>query len=217
MTDFDPYATIEHVMNDTVDSSQKRYLDTSTLMKVNFVAVLTYGRHRCKVIPRAEFVILQSHDVYSMYSQSIPIPLACDWLCHELLEPIGPYQDIATLALAYFAILNNHKSTHERVIDPSMVRQDVLRYSLFYYLLHVDSHMNHWATIHVRECNDNRVRFVYSKSLDYLKQLSEYQGHIDMHLDEISPTDPFLESFLPMISIVASLVTADFKTSLDID
>ena len=69
---------------------------------------------------------LFGNDVMSMYTQSIPIPSTVNWLCLELQEPFGEYTDIVSLAIAYFALLDNHRSKHERVIEPSMVREDLL-------------------------------------------------------------------------------------------
>jgi hypothetical protein len=68
MNDFDPYAIIENVMNDTLDS-----LGASKLNKVNFMVVLlAYGYGSCIVIPRAvhyppELRCLD-HDVFSIHS-----------------------------------------------------------------------------------------------------------------------------------------------------
>ena len=75
--------------------------------------------------------------------------------------------------------------------------------------------MDRWSLIQVREHCDTRERFVYSKTLDYVEQLSRYQGVIERHLEEISPTDPFLESLYPMIKIVTSFVAADLHLALD--
>ena len=77
--------------------------------------------------------------------------------------------------------------------------------------------MDHWSLIQVCEHCDTRERFVYSKTLDYVQQLSRYQGVIERHLDKMSPTDPFLESFYPMIKIVTSFVAADLNLALDLD
>ena len=98
---------------------------------------------------------LFGNDVMGMYTQSIPIPSTVDWLCLELQGPFGEDADIVSLAIAYFALLDNHRSEHERVIEPSMV-EDVLRYCLFYYLLGVDNNMDRWALIRVREHCDTR-------------------------------------------------------------
>jgi hypothetical protein len=217
MVDFDPYAIIDHVMNDTLNYLQQRCLKPSDCMEVNFVAVLAYGSRKCKVIPRSQFLLLHGNDVLGMYSQSILIPPVADWLCYELQEPFGEYKDVVALSLAYFALLDNHRKPYERVVEPSMVRSDLLRYSLFYYLLRVDTNMDRWATIRVREHCDERVIFVYDRTIHYYKHLIHYDGPIDMHVGEIAPTDSFLESFYPMISIVTSLILSDFKTSLDHD
>jgi hypothetical protein len=86
------------------------------------VAVLAYyGGGSCTVIPRAQFTILQSNDVLSIYSQSIPIPPVADWLCHKLQVPFSEYTDVAMLAQAYFALLDNHQSEHKQVIEPAMI------------------------------------------------------------------------------------------------
>jgi hypothetical protein len=96
-----------------------------------------------------------------MYSQSIPIPPVANWLCHGLQKLVGPYDDdiVRTLAIAYFALLDNQRSfahDEQEVIEPIMVRQeDLLQYSLFYYLLHVDTNMDRWAIIEVCENYDN--------------------------------------------------------------
>jgi HAMP domain-containing protein len=214
MADFDPYAFIQHVMRDTLDYLQKRCLRTSHLAKVNYVAVLAYGSSACVVIPRAKFVILHHNDVLGMYSQSIPIPPVVDWLCDELQEPFGEDVDIVSLAVAYFSVLDNNRTDANKVIDPSMVRSDLLRYSLFYYLLRVDIHMNRWVSSLVCQRGVERVPFVYEKTLHYLVELSKYNGEIDLHHDEIDPTDCFLESFYPMIKIVSSYVSADLELSL---
>ena len=217
MKALDPYAVIEAVMNDTVAFGERRVYQRSQFLKVNYVAVLAYGRRSCKVIRREQYMCLFGNDVMGMYTQSIPIPSTVDWLCLELQGPFGEDADIVSLAIAYFALLDNHRSEHERVIEPSMVREDVLRYCLFYYLLGVDKNMDRWALIRVREHCDTRERFVYSKTLDYVHQLSLYQGVIDRHLEDISPTDPLLESFYPMIKIVTSFVSADLHLALDLD
>ena len=217
MSDFDPFDIIENVCNDQVHPLQLRVFNPSQLKKVNFVAVLSYGRPSCTVIPSAKFATLMLHDIHSMYSQSILIPPVADWLCRELQEPFGFYQDVASLAVAYFALIDNHRSSHQRVIHPMMVRQDIMRYSLFYYLLRADTHMDRWSTLRMHENVDNPARFAYSKTLEYIKQLDEYDGMIDMYQEEIAPTDSFLESFLPMIAIVTSWVSKDFKMSLDLD
>ena len=217
MKALDPYAVIEAVMNDNLSFGEKRVYQEYQFRKVNYVAVLAYGRRGCKVIGREQYMSLWGNDVMGMYTQSIPIPPALNWLCVELQESFGEYADIVSLAIAYFALLDNHRSLHERVIDPSMVREDLLRYSLFYYLLRVDKNMDRWSLIQVREHCDTRERFVYSKTLDYVQQLSRYQGVIERHLDDMSPTDPFLESFYPMIKIVTSFVVADLHLALDLD
>ena len=217
MKALDPYAVIEAVMNDTLAFGERRVYQPSQFLKVNYVAVLAYGRRSCKVIRREQYMSLFGNDVMGMYTQSIPIPSTVDWLCLELQGPFGEDADIVSLAIAYFALLDNHRSEHERVIEPSMVREDLLRYCLFYYLLGVDKNMDRWALIRVREHCDTRERFVYSKTLDYVHQLSLYQGVIDRHLEDISPTDPLLESFYPMIKIVASFVSADLHLALDLD
>ena len=217
MKALDPYAVIEAVMNDTVAFGERRVYQPSQFLKVNYVAVLAYGRRSCKIIRREQYMSLFGNDVMGMYTQSIPIPSTVDWLCLELQGPFGEDADIVSLAIAYFALLDNHRSEHERVIEPSMVREDLLRYCLFYYLLCVDKNMDRWALIRVREHCDSRERFVYSKTLDYVHQLSLYQGVIDRHLEDISPTDPLLQSFYPMIKIVTSFVSADLHLALDLD
>ena len=215
MKALDPYAVIEAVMTDNVSFGEKRVYQPSQFLQVNYVAVLAYGRHSCKVIGRDQYMGLFGNDVMGMYTQSIPIPSVVDWLCLELQEAFGEYSDIVSLAIAYFALLDNHWSEPDRVIQPSMVREDLLRYCLFYYLLGVDKNMDRWSLIQVREHCDTRERFVYSKPLDYVEQLSRYQGVIERHLEEISPTDPFLESLYPMIKIVTSFVAADLHLALD--
>ena len=217
MKALDPYAVIEAIMNDNLSFGEKRVYHPSQFENVNYVLVLAFGRRRCKVIGREQYMSLRGNDVLGMYSQSIPIPQVVNWLCIELQEPFGEYADIASLAIAYFALLDNNRCVHERVIEPSIVREDLLRYSLFYYLLGVDKNMDRWSLIQVREHCDTQERFVYSKTLDYVHQLSRYQGVIDRHLDEISPTDPFLESFYPMVKIVSSFVAADLHLALDLD
>jgi hypothetical protein len=217
MKALDPYAVIEAVMNDTLAFGERCVYQPSQFLKVNYVAVLAYGRRSCKVIRREQYMSLFGNDVMGMYTQSIPIPSTVDWLCLELQGPFGEDADIVSLAIAYFALLDNHRSEHERVIEPSMVREDLLRYCLFYYLLGVDKNMDRWALIRVREHCDTRERFVYSKTLDYVHQLSLYQGVIDRHLEDLSPTDPLLESFYPMIKIVTSFVSADLHLALDLD
>ena len=77
--------------------------------------------------------------------------------------------------------------------------------------------MDRWALIQVNKHCDTRERFVYSKTLDYVHKLPRYQGVIDRHLDEISPTDPLLESFFPMMKIVTSFVAADLHLALGLD
>ena len=77
--------------------------------------------------------------------------------------------------------------------------------------------MDRWSLIQVREHCDTREWFMYSKTLDYVEQLSRYQGVIERHLEEISPTDPFLESLYPMIKIVTSFVVADLHLALNLD
>jgi hypothetical protein len=217
MEALDPYAVIEAVMNDNVSFGEQRLYQPSQFLKVDYVAVLAYGRRSCKVIEKDQYMSLRDNDVMGMYTQSIPIPLVVNWLCLELQDSFGECSDIVSLAIAYFALLDNHRSEHKRVIGPSVVRDDLLRYALFYYLLGVDKNMDRWSLIQVREHCDTRERFVYSKTLDYVQQLSRYQGVIDRHLDEISPTDPFLESFYPMVKIVTSFVSADLHLALDLD
>ena len=166
MKALDPYAVIEAVMNDTVAFGERHVYQPSQFLKANYVAVLAYGRRSCKVIRREQYMSLFGNDVMGVYTQSIPIPSTVDWLCLELQGPFGEDADIVSLAIAYFALLDNHRSEHERVIEPSMVREDLLRYCLFYYLLGVDKNMDRWALIRVREHCDTRERFVYSKTLD---------------------------------------------------
>ena len=204
-------------MNDTIAFGDASVYQPFQFEQVNYVAVLAYGRRCCKVIRREQYMSLWSNDVMGMYTQSIPIPPVVNWLCLELQEPFGEYTDIVALAIAYFALLDNHRNEHDRVIEPSMVRDDLLRYCLFYYLLCVDKNMDRWANIQVREHCDTRDRFVYSKTLEYVQRLSCYQGIIEQHLDEINPTDPLLESFYPMLQIVTSFVAADLHLALDLE
>ena len=216
MNNFDPYTFIEHVMNDMLDCLSMRYLSSPHLNRVHYVAVLAYGCSQCVVIPQDKFVILQNNDVLGMYSQSIPIPTVADWLCYELQEPFGEEADLAALAIAYFTLLDNNRLADKKVVNPSMVQSDLLRYSLFYYLLRVDTNMDRWVMMQVREHCANRVTFVYKKTLHYLILLSQDNRANDFHHGEILPTDNFLESFHPMIKIVTTYVLSDFKASLDI-
>jgi hypothetical protein len=216
MKALDPFSTIESVMNDTVSFGEQRVYQPSQFEQVNYVAVLAYGRHNCKVIRKEQYMLIRANDVMGMYTQSIPIPTVMDWLCCELQEPFGEFADIVSLAVAYFALLYNHRNGDDFKIDLSIVRADVLRYCLFYYLLRVDINMDRWASIQVREHCDTRDRFVYMKTLDYVQQLSEYTGTIDRHLKDISPTDPILESFYPMVTIVTTFVSADLRLALDL-
>jgi hypothetical protein len=135
MVNFDPYSIIEQVMLGTVDSTLKRHIARFCLDKVQFVVVLVYGCRRCKIMPRSQFVSLQTNNVLGMYSQSILVPSVADWLCVELLKPFREYTDVVTLAVAYFSLLDNHCSINNKVFSPTQVRSDLLRYSLFYYLL----------------------------------------------------------------------------------
>jgi hypothetical protein len=217
MVNSDPYSIIEQVMHGTLDASLKRHVARSCLDKVQFVVVLAYGCRRCQIMPRSQFVSLQTNDVLGMYSQSIPVPSVADWLCRELQEPFGEYVDVVTLAIAYFSLLDNRRSVNNKVISPSLVRSDLLRYSLFYYLLRVDINMDRWATIHVRETGSTREVFVYDQVLKYVVKLSKYEGGVDLHGDDIAPTDLFLESFYPMITVVSSFVLSDLKTALNIE
>jgi hypothetical protein len=82
--------------------------------------LLVYGCGSCKVVRRAEFLILQRNYVLGMYSQSILIPLVANWLCHELQESFGKYADIVTLALGYLALLDNNRNVYKRVIESSI-------------------------------------------------------------------------------------------------
>ena len=106
MKALDPYAvTIEAVMNDMVSVGEKRVYQPSQFLKVNYVAVLAYGRRSCKVIGREQYMGLFGNDVMGMYTQSIPIPSTVNWLCLELQEPFGEYTNIVSLAIAYFLSL----------------------------------------------------------------------------------------------------------------
>jgi hypothetical protein len=168
MVDFDPYGIIEQVIHGMLDSKQKHFLSLSCLDKVQFGVVLVYGCQWCKIMPRAQFVFLQRNDVLGMYSQSIPVPLVANWLCYELQELFGEYADIATLAVAYVVLLDNHRSIDNKVTDPTQVHSDLLRYSLFYYLLRVDINMDRWTTIHVCKNSTKCDCFVYDRMLKYM-------------------------------------------------
>jgi hypothetical protein len=50
MEALDPYTVIEAVMNHNVSFGEKRVYQPSQFLKVNYVAVLAYGRRSCKVI-----------------------------------------------------------------------------------------------------------------------------------------------------------------------
>jgi hypothetical protein len=153
-----------------------------------------------------------------MYSQSIPVPSVADWLCCELQEPFGEHTDVVLLAVAYVSLLDNRRSVNNKVISPTQVRSDLLRYSLFYYLLRVDINMDWWATIHVRETGAKCDGFVYNQVLKYVVKLSKYEGGVDLHGDGIAPTDLFLEeSFYPMITVVLSFVLSDLKIALNLE
>ena len=110
-------------MNDSLSFGEKCVYQPSQFATVDYVAVLAYGRHGCKVIGKEQYMCLRGNDVMGMYTQSIPILPVVNWLCLELQEYFGEYADIVSLAIAYFALLDNHRSIHERVIDPSMVRE----------------------------------------------------------------------------------------------
>jgi hypothetical protein len=63
-----------------------------------------------------------------------------------------------------------------------MVQDNLCRFCLFYYSLDVDKNMDRWVLIQVHKHCDTRERFVYSKTLDYVQQMSRYQGIIEGHL-----------------------------------
>jgi hypothetical protein len=217
MGDLDPYSIIKQVMHGTLVSTQKRFVAQSCLDKVQFVVVLAYRCRGCKIMPRSQFVTLQTNNVLGMYYQSIPVPLVADWLCYELQEPFGEYADVVTLIVAYFSLLDNHRSINNKVTAPTQVHSDLFSYSLIYCLLRVDINMDRWATIHVCETGAKRDGFVYDPVLKYVAQLSQYEGGINLHGGKISPTDIFLESFYPMITVVSSFVLSDLKAAFNID
>jgi hypothetical protein len=218
MADFDPYSIIEHVMNNSlVDLPRPTPLCELQLCLVNFVLVLAYGSSRCQVIPKDQFCILQRHDVLLCYDRSIPIPPAVDWLCCELQAPFGNYADIVALGIAYFSLLDNNRSIEERVVDPNTVRSDLLRYSLFYYLLRVDTNMSQLASRHVCEHSDERVRFVYTRMQDYCNRLVHYEGPWDSMPNATLPLESFITSLHRMILSVSSCVAADCLTSRNFD
>jgi hypothetical protein len=81
MKALDLYAVIEAVMNDNVSFGEKRVYQPSQFLKVNYVAVLAYGRRCCKVIGREQHMSIFGNDVMGgMYTQSIPIPPVVNWL-----------------------------------------------------------------------------------------------------------------------------------------
>jgi hypothetical protein len=111
MADFDPYSIIKHVMNNSfVDLPRPTPLCELQLRLVNFVLVVAYGSSRYQVIPKDQFCVLQRHDVFLCYNQSIPIPPVVDWLCCKLQAPFGDYADIVALGIAYFSLLDNNWS-----------------------------------------------------------------------------------------------------------
>ena len=77
--------------------------------------------------------------------------------------------------------------------------------------------MNKLVSHHIQEHCDEHLRFVYSKTLDYIHQLSLSTGSIDVPFGKTNPMDIFLEYFYPMISIVTPFVLFDVNPSLDID
>jgi hypothetical protein len=139
------------------------------------VLVLAYGSARCKVIPQAQFCILQHHDVLSCYTQSIPIPPVADWLCRDLQTPFGEHVDIVTLSIAYFALLDNNWGKEQHLVDPAMVHSDIIHYVMFYYLLGVDVNMNQLAMFHVGKQCDECVQFVYAPSTSLLQPTGPLQ------------------------------------------
>ena len=72
MKALDPYTVIEAVMNDNMSFGEKRVCQEYQFKKVNYVAVLAYGRRVCKVIGREQYMSLWGNDVMGMYTQSIP-------------------------------------------------------------------------------------------------------------------------------------------------
>jgi hypothetical protein len=216
MANVDPYAIIECVMHDTpLPSNQRRPVSAQQLQSVNFVLVLAYGSTRCKVIPRAQFCILQSHDVLSRYTQSIPIPPVADWLCCGLQTPLIDHADLVSLGIAYFSLLDNHRGKEQRVVNPAIVSSDILRYVMFYYLLRVDVNMKRLATFHVGNECDERVQFVYVRLLHYCNHLDQHNVPLELAVDAIYSTASFRKSLAAMIPLVTALVVSDCATSLN--
>jgi hypothetical protein len=171
---------------------------------------------RCKVIPRAQFRILQSHDVLSCYTQSIPITPVADWLCCDLQTPFIEHADLVSLGIAYFSLLDNNRGKEQRVVDPALVCSDILRYVMFYYLLRVDVNMNRIATFHVGNECDERVQFVDVRLLHYCNHLDHHNRPLELPVDAIYSTASFLKSLSAMIPLVTAFVVSDCATSLNI-
>jgi hypothetical protein len=123
--------------------------------------------------------------------------------------------DVVSLGIAYFALLNNNRGKEQHVVDPTMVRSDILRYVIFYYSLRVDVNMNQLATFHVGNQCDERVQFVYARLLHYCNQLDHHNGPIELHVDAICSTASFLKSLSAMIIIVTTFVVSNCATSLN--
>jgi hypothetical protein len=215
----DPHLYINACQNGSIREDGGGHVVThDQLQESSYVVLFGFGTHKMRVITSAHYMTIRNNDPFRFY-RCFVVPCCANWFASELSSYGGLCKGIYTKALVYFSIRFFWRVREWELLSvevdttPTVIREDLIRYCIFYYLLEEDDRMISWTNANERDCGCIPEAFVYNLTLQYIQRQVEGDFCVS---EPVGESDAFIDFvILPRLEAVYNWVRRDFGSNTE--